>query len=539
MTTATERTAGVDASPPAKPAPAWPLAALAGGVALVVVLAPYLMAPGDYRAAALPLVERAQELLDVGPRRALAGPELPLPVLVTSVGEALVGDPVDPLRAPALGGALALAAAAALTVLAAGQVAGLFAAAAAALLFILCPGVLYHARTLGPEASHVLAASLLLHAALLARGPRSAEGGPLAGGAGPLEPHSPARRNLALALLGGLALAASALSTWYGVFLFLAWPVMVVLARPVEPLRGEPATGHSGTWRLPPVPLAAFAALALGAALLLAWPHLATETGKRLLALLHDPMRLPHPPTLAAGHIYDQAVGAAPPFLVGLVAVVVRFPAVLCLLAAIGLRAPAGRPAAVAAGAHALVLALNGGPGHLGLDAALALLPFLVFLAALGAARVASHRVARVAALVACLSPVVGLIRTAPVEPAFRSELLLGRAASSWDTLPAGTLPSPVVEWMGQSLPQGARVAFEPDAAAGPLRELFDALVRRGVLRRDLGSAAPYHATHGVFVRRPGGTPPAQAPLSPGGPPAEPLFRLELGGIPELVVAPY
>lgn len=497
----------------------------AAGV-LVVVLG--LLGPADYRSAGLPLVQRAQELLHRTPDTppALSGPELPLPVLTTALGEALAHDAADPLRAPAPGGALALGLAASLTVLAAAWTAGALGAVLAALSLLLFPGTLYHARTVGPEAAQALAGSLLvLCGAWLARGRRAGPG---------------------FALAAGVALAATALSVWYGLFALVAWPVMLVVARsPAEPASAEAVdeTVGPGRWRLPALTLGELAALVVAAALVAAWPYLGTDVGKRLLTVIYDPMRAAHPATLAGGLAYDQSVGAAPGFWVGLLAVLVRFPLATLLLAAVGATVPRARPALVGAAFHAVVLALNGGPGHAGLDGVMALLPFAVVLAAAGGARLAGElagarawlRAAPLAVLLTALAPAVGLLRAWPLEPAFRSEAYAGAAASRWDTLPWGTLPEDVALWLDQSLPKDARLAFEPASAAGPLRELYDAMAKQRSRREDIAAAAPYHATHVVLLRRPGDPATVVARRALG----TPLAQFSYGGIVELAVYAY
>jgi hypothetical protein len=460
----------------------------------------------DYRAEGAQLLGRALAITEgkTPVRQALAEPGLPVPILATAAADAAFGDPGSPLRSQAPLGAIALGLASALIVLTAGRLGGTWAALATGMAMVGMPGTLYHARTLGPEAYIALGWAALIYLSVRAR----RTSGPV---------WVVAASGAWLLALGSAHEALLFVIPW--IFAMFAMPAAD--AAPVDP-------AESGRRPLATVSLNVLLPAFIAPALLVAlWPHLHEQVGLRLLNLVYDPFKAFHAPVLVGGQIYDQALNQAPPFFTALWLFAIRLPPMFLLLAGVGagliVRAVArghterhGAFALFGALAYLVLFGLNGSPEYDGLDGIMSAGPFFALLAGLGGGaivdgieqvlpRLAGGAIGRVAVLLVCGSIPFDTGMSFPVEPAYRASYLggtRGAAERGYDTLPDGFLPASAVQWMNASLPTGAHVAVEPSEAR--YRPFLESLRTLGVLRRDLATAAPYHATHVLVPRSPG-----------------------------------
>src|SRR5690606_24619940 len=110
------------------------------------------------------------------------------------------------------------------------------------------------------------------------------------------------------ASLASLALALALSSHHEAIVLLVPWIfAMHLSARPVaEPAqRGVVRMRDLEPGRLVPL-------LAAPALLVLLWPHLQAETGRRLADVFYGPYKAHHDPIAVAGAIHDQATGSVP-----------------------------------------------------------------------------------------------------------------------------------------------------------------------------------------------------------------------------------
>jgi hypothetical protein len=501
------------------PGRASPWAGLPLGVMVAVgigVIGASRLDQGDYRAAALPGLVLSERLLPrdgsptpaAEPGGAWSGATLPVEGLVATVGEALAGDPAAPFRSHAIGATLFMALAGLFTVVAAARIAGPGAALGATLAFVGLPGTFAHASTLGPEAGTTLTVACLLFASTLRPGGRPQ------------------------VLVATAALASVAAAHTAGLVFAVPWLIGIGAATLARRDGDGAVAVQVGEIPIGPLPWRALIPAIAGPALFIAaWPHLHTDFGKRLLALLYAPWQAPLPPASIAGVAYDGTAGGGPPFVVALWDLVVRHPLIIVLAAAAGAgvvlaavrhRSPARSGAVTLAvlGFGLLLCGLNGSPSWDGRDGLALLAPSLAILAGLGAAAftqfvgvlvpsLGGTRAERLLPALLLISAPLDLAKSRPVEFAYRSALIGGTAgamARGYDVLPPGHLPSKAIEWMNENLPPRARVAFGPENALPGRdtgeRTLFEALRQRGVVRRDLEGAALFHATHLVLLGR-------------------------------------
>lgn len=501
---------------PEKPSP-WTGLSLGVMVAVGIgVIGASRLDQGDYRAAALPGLSLSERLL---PRDGALAPvpepggewasaTLPVEGLLATVGDVLAGDPAAPFRSQAIGATLFMALAGFFTVVATARMAGSGAALGATLAFVGLPGTFAHASTLGPEAGTTLTVAFLLFASTLRPGGRPQ------------------------VLVATAALASVAASHSSGLLFAVPW-LLGIGAATLGRREGDGTIAVSpGELPIGPLPWRALIPGIAGPALFIAaWPHLHTDLGKRLLALLYAPWQAPLPPVSIAGVGYDGTSGGGPPFVVALWDLVVRHPVIIILAAAAGAgvvlaavrhRAPArtGAVTLSVVGFGILLCGLNGSPTWDGRDGLALLAPGLAVLAGLGASAfthvlgellpsLGGARAQRLLPALLLISAPLELAKSRPVEFAYRSVLIGGTAGAmtrGYDVLPPGHLPSKAIEWMNENLPPGARVAFGPENAPPGRdtgeRTLFEALRQRGVVRRDIEGAALFHATHLVLLGR-------------------------------------
>lgn len=460
---------------------------------------------GGYRSAGAQLVDAA--LLVTLPRQdapPLRGPELPLPVLGAAIGLAGADPDVNPFHEAAIGSSILVGLAVALVTLTGGLLAGWPTGVAAGLMFLLTPGTWFAARTAGPEAAQLAAISLLL----------------LAGAQ---------TRPVGRAILGFLGLAAIAGAHHLGLAAVIPWLLAAHFLSPKTPGQAQ----RPGEIRLGKAGLSWWIALLGGAALLMLWPHLDQDAGKRLAVVVYEPFRTPHPAWLVLGEVRDQAIGRGPNWLQGSLAWLLRVPVLLGALAVVGATAAvrgtgAARPttpdengprralfALLLLLSLALVAALNGTPYYADTDGFAPAIPCLALLGALGlratirwthAQRPAWPGPAIASAIVVITlgAQVADLTRAYPNEPAWRSPLIggtAGAAALGMETRADLHLPHEWINWLNQSAPEGARISVQPEPPRA--RALLDTLRRHGILRADIESAAAYHATHAIVPRMP------------------------------------
>ncbi len=484
-----------------------------GGLLVVIAavgatLALTLTSPfaGGYRAAGLDLLDASdayRATRAAGADDALTGPDLPLPVLVTNLGTSLSSED-NPVTAGSLGGTLAMALAVAITALTATHLAGWVWGLVATLMMLLIPGTLFHARTLGPEATVALSYALLMYASVQKRPPVQL-------------------------VLGVLGLLACLMSSHESLVMVVPWIIAAHFLAPRPDTTTTPGTvalGRVSPAVLLPVILAPWL-------LFIVWPHLhsAGEGITRWVAVIYDPFRAAHPPFMVLGEAYDQSVTRAPNAGHGLLLFLLRMPLTVGVLAGLGAirtvralrrdgdRMRGGLFALAALATLALIFALNGSPYYNGTDGFAAALPMIALLATLGASTLGRAVVERgpkgrprLAAVMATvllavvIAPTaIDLVRVHPFEPAYHNAVIggpAGAAAHGMETRTDQLLPADVVNWMNAQLPKNAEVAFAP--AAERYRKVLDQLTRRMLLREDIKSAAPYHATHVLVSRMPG-----------------------------------
>lgn len=480
------------------------LASVFGGAVLVIGAA---AEPTDYRHAGMMLLERAVLVAEppaAGGDDPLDSPASPAPVLLAAAGMKLWGEAgVD---AATIGGRFAVGLATAVLVLAGFQLGGWAVGVGAGLCFLLLPGPLYHARTLGPEAAVLLGMALLAWSQT--QPSRGAIWGILASGA------------FALALASAHEAALLAIP--------MLWSAH--FAAPKAHLSPD----RPGRANVGPVSPAILVPVLLGPVLLAAaWPFLSEI--KHWLAVFYEPFKAPHPPIAMLGDAFDQVTGRAPGVAHGLLDILLRLPLTVGVLATWGgvlvVRAVRVRDRQLARGGFLvggiatlwLVLALNGGPGYASTDGTALYAPLIALLAGLGVgglwsstraawqrgrtaapARRATLVAAGVSALV--IGPAVLSLATSwPAEQRTRSALIGGQAGTIALGIETDTdvrVPVGFVDLINRELPPRARLAVEPDD--GRHRDLLDRMKRLGLLRGDIESAAPYHATHVLVPRRPG-----------------------------------
>lgn len=470
-------------------------AALAGlAMALVSGLGSALRGDGGFRPAGLTLLAEAAKVQSHD-AEALKGPALPLPVLVTAKGRTWFGGP-DPVSAGAAGGALLMGLAGAFITLAGFNLGGWLGGLGALLGFTLYPGTLFHARTLGPEATITASYALLLLAATM-------------------------RRPIPQAALGTVGLLCCLASAHESILMIIPWLAAAHFLAP----RGTPNDELKGTTPLGRVAPAVFVPVLAAPLLLIAlWPHLEVDLVKRWTAVIYDPFRHAHPAVLVMGEVRDQVVTRGPNALQGALVTLSRIPLTLGLLAALGgvgvirdvKAGRTGRRALFALLGLAtvwLMFALNGSPNYAGLDGAMATVPMLCVLAALGLVRVAAaaretrfEKLAPIVVPLLLLGPMaLELAAVYPAEQAYHNALMggpAGAAENGMETRTDAILPRDFVAAMNDQLPQRARVA--PYPGADDYRRLLDDLKQWGLLRDDIESAAPYHATYLLIPRHPG-----------------------------------
>ncbi len=451
------------------------IALVAGAIALSVGAS--LRSTGGYRAPAAPIIEASDGDFE--------RPVLPLNVATATIGRRLAADDPDPFHAAALGGALAMALAVAVTVLTAAVIAGRFAALLTTAAILLTPATPYHAFTAGPEAAMVLASSLLVLAmAIRAPIPRAA--------------------------VGLLALAACAAGHHAGLLAFLPW---LAAAHFMSPKTEGPAERRCEI-RLGRADFGWWLPLVAPIAVLMLWPHLDTDAGKRLAAIVVDPVRSPHPPWLVFGTAWDQTLSYAPNTLAGLMLTLIRPPPAITLTSIVGLGALTAyykhHGILTLTVTLLLVFGLNGSPYYAGHDGFAALIPPLSIASGVGAGVLAERAVGRIPIPRTAGLALVGFITLGPAgidtmkywsnAPAHRVAPFGGAAGVESRT--DAEIPMALVDWMNAELPKGARVCFVPEEAG--LRPLLDTLRERGILRRDIRTSAPYDATHAIRFRMPG-----------------------------------
>ena len=461
----------------------------------------------EYRAAGLVLLDDAEAYRadsanpDAEEARPLSGPHAPAPVLIAALAIGSRGQDEDLVRAASRGGTLAVVAAAVLVALAAWRLVGAVGALGALAVFLLTPGTLYHARTLGPEATGMLAYAALIWAAVQGR---------------------PVVRGLA----GAVALAFALGSSHESVVMVIVWGIAAAALAP-----REGAASLQGTLRLGRIEPADFVPILLAPALLfMVWPHLEADGLKSWIHFVSEPFRAHHPPYMIAGELYVQADAQGPGPLAGLLVFLTRVPLAVGILGGLGAvyatravadpERPARRAlfAVLAVAALVLVFALNGSPYYAGLDGFALVVPMLAVLSGVGTAALwsALHavwpRALRVPAGLGASAVVALLLGTValelalvhPSEPMYYNALVGGPSGGierGMESRYGIALPDDVLQWLNESLPRQAEVAFFPESDEH--RHLLDRLMRRGLVRADIKSAAPYHATHLVVPRMP------------------------------------
>ncbi len=470
-----------------------------------------------YTEPGLRIASQAERLRDVPPgtslRATLTDAEPPLPGVVAGlVLRRLTTTAPD---APLLAGARASALAAILALVVLGVVArrelGNLGAALAVGFTLLSPGWLLLARSPGPEALLSLGWALML--------------------AGAVTQAS----NLGAALAtAGLAVLVS--SHGEAAVAGLAWLLWALLNRPPE------TSARPGLLVTAPARPAVLVPLVLAPLLLVvAWPHLHEEPVKRLFALVTRGFGGETPPVAVLGTALDDVTGGGPSFVAALFLCASRMALPLVALAGAGVvvRAfahPGARFAALGLGAVLVTRSLTGGPLRDGVDALGAASPLLAWLAASGLLAALGHpalsvriRGGAVVAVAAVL--VVDLAAHFPNESLTGSAAFggLSRLAAHTDIIQAPVLTDDMLSALDGTLPDRARLAFEPGGAR--YRPMIDTLIRYGRLGHQIESADTYHATHTATVRwlgAPGW--PVQHTL------AAPAFVLTSSGVPILAL---
>jgi len=478
-------------------------------IGLVVGITLATRSDAGYRAKSMVLYENVNigvEAVTRGSsvREAFVHSQSPLPLGIALVG-ALSVDPADRIWGATVAGAIAMALAVVCVGLAAWQLGGAVAGIAGVLLMLTLPGTLFHARTLGPEAGIVCAFALLLWVSV-----------------------QPQRR-LWVATLATLAFLAALGSSHEAILLFIPWVIAAIWTAPKENSSG----GTPGRIHLGAIPMGTFLPLVAAPLLLFwLWPHLSVDGGSRWIHLLTEPYRTPHPSFLILGEAHHQLMdGQGPNGLHGLLLFLLRIPLTTGALALFGairvVRSLRGqgllsRAAFALFGTLTLmtIMALNGSPYYAGQDGVMALVPFVVLLAAVGTGVLA--RAIQVRWLqrlpfptgIAVLAVVLVLVAPAAVElavvysmePTYHNTLVggvLGVVERGLETRTDTYLPTSTVNWLNQRLASGdARIGFA--VASEEYRPFMLRLIRFGVLEPGIGTAEPYDATHVFVPRRPG-----------------------------------
>jgi hypothetical protein len=193
---------------------------------------------------------------------------------------------------------------------------------------------------------------------------------------------------------------------------------------------------------------------------------------------------------------------------------------------------------------------LNGSPYYDGSDGTMRWLPAMAMMGGVGAGRlqlaVLQHWPRQfgikgapgsllVLALI-LLPAAFGTARAFPMESSFYNAMVGGLQNAEQLGLESHTdiyIPAAMLTAINARLPRGARLAFQP--ATVPYRKLLDRLKEHGLLRADIESAEPYHATHLAVPRSPGH--PAFAEMERQTNP--PLFTVFKDGIRQLALYRY
>ncbi|MFT5430470.1 MAG: hypothetical protein ACI9OJ_001144 [Myxococcota bacterium] len=474
--------------------------ALKGATAAVVLAAVALLLglvtpPDDYRASGATLLD-AVEQARAGDGSQWSGPTLPGQVLAVALSSS---DAEGFGQLASVNAFLTAAATGAIAWL--GFVFGGWLGCAAAFgAFLIWPSTLYHARNAGPEAVITLAWTLLLWAGTL-------------------------RFKKTFGIIAATIAFAFAAATWHeAVWLIIPWVIATHFVADLPDPRGTGGTFAIGTVAIGKLQLAHLVVAIAGPLLAFSlWPHLADDFGKRLIAILYEPLKAQHAPILVAGEIHDQAISRAPGFADGLLVVVIRTPLTLGALAVVGaLRAVRGIRIRDIVTRHLcfpllglaallLIIGLNGSPFYAGIDGMAPLGPFVALLAAVGfagvmaAAQSSEKRWLSWAVALALLVPATAdRVLHFGSEPSYHSPIVgsaRGAAALGFELRPTASLPVDLVAWMNDHLPTNAELAIYP--SEDRYRPLLDRLTRDGLLRADIKTASAYHGTHLLVPEHP------------------------------------
>ena len=459
----------------------------------------------EFRLAGVQLLDQAdafRESLKEEGSKQLTSSDLPLPILLTAYSSTLSEETAPPFSAAAKGGAFVIALSALILTIVGWQFGGASCGLFTGLIFLLLPGTLFHARTLGPEATSLFAYTLLVAAGVQ-------------------------KRPLVRAVGGTFALLVCLASSHFAIVMVVPW---LLAASLIEKRTPDNTSAQPGQVRLPPVPPSTFVPVLLGPLLLFElWPYLDTEGLKRWIDLAYAPFRRHHEAYVVMNDIRDQDLSRAPNFGQGLLVTLLRIPLAVGALATLGAVVSArvrsqSRPtrrglfAVLLFLTFTLIYGLNGSPYYNGSDGFANMIPCLAVLAGLGANalwRSTTKRypvqqrawLPRSTAATLLLFFVLGslpvdLARVQPHETSYYNAIIggtTGATASGMESQVEISLPKDVVDWMNQRLPQRARLAFNPHTDS--YRSLFESLKKRNVIRQDLLSAAPYDASY-LFVPR-------------------------------------